>query len=78
MPPAIPIATYRLQLTADFNFEKAAARTFGLPKNASKLAAVIIDTPHHSDQKVISRNPITPLALGTMSWRSIMIGANTT
>jgi (1->4)-alpha-D-glucan 1-alpha-D-glucosylmutase len=25
MPPAIPIATYRLQLTADFNFEKAAA-----------------------------------------------------
>ena len=24
MPPAIPIATYRLQLTADFNFEKAA------------------------------------------------------
>ena len=25
MPPAIPIATYRLQLTADFNFEAAAA-----------------------------------------------------
>ncbi len=24
MPPAIPLATYRLQLTADFNFEKAA------------------------------------------------------
>ena len=24
MPPAIPIATYRLQLTADFNFEAAA------------------------------------------------------
>jgi (1->4)-alpha-D-glucan 1-alpha-D-glucosylmutase len=24
MPPAIPIATYRLQLTADFNFDKAA------------------------------------------------------
>ena len=24
MPPAIAIATYRLQLTADFNFEKAA------------------------------------------------------
>src|SRR3954464_9327909 len=24
MPPAIPIATYRLQLTADFNFESAA------------------------------------------------------
>ena len=24
MPPAIPIATYRLQLTADFNFEQAA------------------------------------------------------
>src|SRR5260370_8679796 len=24
MPPAIPIATYRLQLTADFDFEKAA------------------------------------------------------
>jgi (1->4)-alpha-D-glucan 1-alpha-D-glucosylmutase len=25
MPPAIPLATYRLQLTADFNFDKAAA-----------------------------------------------------
>ena len=25
MPPAIPIATYRLQLTADFDFDKAAA-----------------------------------------------------
>src|SRR4051794_33150223 len=25
MPPAIPIATYRLQLTADFNFDAAAA-----------------------------------------------------
>ncbi len=25
MPPAIPLATYRLQLTADFNFEHAAA-----------------------------------------------------
>jgi (1->4)-alpha-D-glucan 1-alpha-D-glucosylmutase len=25
MPPAIPLATYRLQLTADFNFEQAAA-----------------------------------------------------
>ena len=25
MPPAIPIATYRIQLTADFNFEAAAA-----------------------------------------------------
>ena len=24
MPPAIPIATYRLQLTADFNFDAAA------------------------------------------------------
>jgi (1->4)-alpha-D-glucan 1-alpha-D-glucosylmutase len=24
MPPAIPIATYRLQFTADFNFEAAA------------------------------------------------------
>ena len=24
MPPAIPIATYRLQLTADFNFDHAA------------------------------------------------------
>src|ERR1700757_2813279 len=27
MPPAIPLATYRLQLTADFNFEKAAGVT---------------------------------------------------
>ena len=26
MPPAIPIATYRLQLTADFDFDDAAAR----------------------------------------------------
>ena len=25
MPPAIPIATYRLQLTADFDFDAAAA-----------------------------------------------------
>ena len=25
MPPAIPIATYRLQLTADFGFDQAAA-----------------------------------------------------
>src|ERR1700759_5808573 len=25
MPPALPLATYRLQLTADFNFEHAAA-----------------------------------------------------
>ena len=25
MPPAIPLATYRLQLTADFDFDKAAA-----------------------------------------------------
>ena len=25
MPPAIPIATYRLQLTADFDFDDAAA-----------------------------------------------------
>jgi (1->4)-alpha-D-glucan 1-alpha-D-glucosylmutase len=25
MPPAIPIATYRLQLTADFNFDAAVA-----------------------------------------------------
>jgi len=25
MPPAIPIATYRLQLTADFSFDAAAA-----------------------------------------------------
>ena len=25
MPPAVPIATYRLQLTADFNFDAAAA-----------------------------------------------------
>lgn len=24
MPPSIPLATYRLQLTADFNFEAAA------------------------------------------------------
>ena len=24
MPPAIPLATYRLQLTADFNFGRAA------------------------------------------------------
>src|SRR3977135_825669 len=25
MPPAIPVATYRVQLTADFDFDKAAA-----------------------------------------------------
>jgi (1->4)-alpha-D-glucan 1-alpha-D-glucosylmutase len=25
MPPALPLATYRLQLTADFGFERAAA-----------------------------------------------------
>ena len=25
MPPAIPIATYRLQLSADFDFDAAAA-----------------------------------------------------
>ena len=25
MPPSIPIATYRLQLTADFGFDNAAA-----------------------------------------------------
>ena len=25
MPPAIPIATYRLQLSADFNFDAAAS-----------------------------------------------------
>ncbi|MGY3651705.1 maltooligosyltrehalose synthase [Bradyrhizobium sp. LM4.3] len=25
MPPAIPLATYRLQLTADFDFDKATA-----------------------------------------------------
>jgi hypothetical protein len=28
MPPPIPLATYRLQLTADFGFEKAAGITF--------------------------------------------------
>jgi (1->4)-alpha-D-glucan 1-alpha-D-glucosylmutase len=25
MPPSIPLATYRLQLTADFDFDKAAS-----------------------------------------------------
>ena len=25
MPPSIPVATYRLQLTADFSFDQAAA-----------------------------------------------------
>ena len=46
-------------------------------KHLKTAEAVIIATPHHSDQNVISRKPIVPLAFATMSWRSIMIGAKT-
>ena len=38
-----------------------------MAKKVSSEATVIIATPPHSDQKVISRKPIVPSALGTMS-----------